>query len=180
MNIEKDHPRVCGENIPDSAPLCNAPGSPPRVRGKHFSSKYASKARRITPACAGKTSATMRFTSSRKDHPRVCGENAADAAGESVNGGSPPRVRGKPIPSNIRAGADRITPACAGKTSSAKGIVRVEKDHPRVCGENHCNLHSFSSFLGSPPRVRGKLTAAASVSSHGTGSPPRVRGKHES
>ena len=58
----------------------------------------------------------------------------------------------------------RITPACAGKTSSAKGIVRVEKDHPRVCGENLNKMLHDLGIQGSPPRVRGKpYTVALAV-----------------
>ena len=87
----------------------------------------------------------------------MCGENAADAAGESVSGGSPPRVRGKlNVYGAIRANRG-ITPACAGKTySSCRRGCRCE-DHPRVCGENAVLFSSLCPHTGSPPRVRGKL-----------------------
>ena len=56
-----------------------------------------------------------------KDHPRVCGENPAEEQKHKRGEGSPPRVRGKPeIGRNLRAVA-RITPACAGKTSTLRG-----------------------------------------------------------
>ena len=52
----------------------------------------------------------------------------------------------------------RITPACAGKTSSSASSPRCNADHPRVCGEN-VDLVLFLLYTGgSPPRVRGKLT----------------------
>ena len=31
--------------------------------------------------------------------------------------------------------ADRITPAYAGKSANQSTVRRVERDHPRVCGE---------------------------------------------
>ena len=42
------------------------------------------------------------------------------------------------------------------------------KDHPRVCGEKHlCAPHSIA-FLGSPPRMRGKVQAVCyEVREHG-------------
>ena len=51
----EDHPRVCGENIcpSDIAPVSSK--SPPRVRGKHSHEAEIIEAKRITPACAGKT-----------------------------------------------------------------------------------------------------------------------------
>ena len=51
----------------------------------------------------------------------------------------------------------RITPAGAGKTWGVRAGVRRAWDHPRRCGENLLPLSFLSSFLGSPPQVRGKL-----------------------
>ena len=53
-----------------------------------------SKAARITPACAGNSSSIRDVSSASRDHPRVCGEQAAAPALEPGEGGSPPRVRG--------------------------------------------------------------------------------------
>ena len=49
--------------------------------------------------------------------------------------GSPPRVRGKAT--ELTAGIIHvgITPACAGKSSSAGKRRTDDWDHPRVCGE---------------------------------------------
>ena len=72
--------------------------------------------RRITPACAGKTT----FNN----------EN------EAINEGSPPRVREKRhgVGSVFRKGG--ITPACAGKTFFVALENGKYRDHPRVCGKN--------------------------------------------
>ena len=51
-----------------------------------------------------------------------------------------------------------ITPACAGKRllqTSRKGRTR---DHPRVCGEKVIQVVPPAPQVGSPPRVRGKVT----------------------
>ena len=111
--------------------------------------------------------------------------------------GSPPQVRGKlPVVFTVFQCAG-ITPAGAGKTrSSSKPSIR-RRDHPRRCGENSYAVTRFSSMLGSPPQVRGKLDrcmgAAAARRDHPrrcgenfaafpsaartSGSPPQVRGK---
>ena len=49
-------------------------------------------------------------------HPRVCGENVADATVESLYDGSSPRVRGKPRDIEKAFLTGGLIPACAGKT----------------------------------------------------------------
>ena len=71
---------------------------------------------RITPACAGKTSACKLSDYTVQDHPRVCGENSMVTSKKLGNQGSPPRVRGKHYISEGDVYRLRITPACAGKT----------------------------------------------------------------
>ena len=49
----KDHPRVCGEQVPYD---CDDPygiGSPPRVRGTAALHQHSAGVAGITPACAG-------------------------------------------------------------------------------------------------------------------------------
>ena len=49
--------------------------------------------------------------------------------------GSPPRVRGI-VPGVAAQWADvGITPACAGNSTNPRIVLRMRKDHPRVCGE---------------------------------------------
>ena len=71
-----------------------------------------------------------------EDHPRVCGENRVSFNFGNRYLGSPPRVRGKPGQLPANSGALGITPACAGKTEIVAEKVGVDRDHPRVCGEN--------------------------------------------
>ena len=70
----QDHPRVCGEKDLQNAVLGGNLGSPPRVRGKEEDEHAKGQAHGITPACAGKRRPKVWQTSTRWDHPRVCGE----------------------------------------------------------------------------------------------------------
>ena len=91
----QDHPRVCGEKPVVGGGLVNGMGSPPRVRGKVHSNALGPCDLRITPACAGKSYKSAWSTSSRRDHPRVCGEKSTGGGVLVATYGSPPRVRGK-------------------------------------------------------------------------------------
>ena len=70
----KDHPRVCGEKPHPQSAGANAPGSPPRMRGKVLYTKSRKPLYRITPAYAGKSCFITGVFIPDRDHPRVCGE----------------------------------------------------------------------------------------------------------
>ena len=86
----------------------------------------------------------------------MCGEKCLMCRYSTMQGGSPPRVRGKGT--CLRQGAllPRITPACAGKRFNHLLNSMNVWDHPRVCGEKRLVPTRTISALGSPPRVRGK------------------------
>ena len=111
---------------------------------------------RITPACTGKTEVHAVTMPHDGDHPRVCGENYVKIHHLLDVVGSPPRVRGKPAVPFPTLPAERITPACAGKTLRGFKTLDILKDHPRVCGENVRGHQAHRCRGGSPPRVRGK------------------------
>ena len=67
-------------------------------------------------------------------------------------------MRGKGSRACGIGGADGITPACAGKRIKAGRSWSVRSDHPRVCGEKGLAFPAFSTYWGSPPRVRGKVS----------------------
>ena len=73
----EDHPRRCGENGREQAPMRTQQGSPPQVRGKLNCVTTSFPSFRITPADAGKTQIDRAFGPEVEDHPRGCGENAA-------------------------------------------------------------------------------------------------------
>ena len=86
---------MCGENAGKSRISVHFTGSSPRVRGKQLADGQTGTARRLIPACAGKT---IRPGSNRRRawaHPRVCGENGRGAGDVYAAEGSSPRVRGK-------------------------------------------------------------------------------------
>ena len=126
------------------------------MRGKHQLLSRLRHARRLTPACAGKTSARSRSPPSRRAHPRVCGENGRVQFEAGSLHGSPPRVRGKPSRRRRRTHWGGLTPACAGKTGSTPTRSSGTTAHPRVCGENVWGFIKPVVDVGSPPRVRGK------------------------
>ena len=97
--------------------MADKTGSPPRVREKLSACVPIMVKPRITPACAGKTSAEDTGKDADGDHPRVCGKNRLSAFNTRLLTGSPPRVREKPGSLQQRIDEIGITPACAGKTS---------------------------------------------------------------
>ena len=115
----------------------------------------------ITPAYAGKRGSGSPPRSCRRDHPRVCEEKVTGIRSQTINEGSPPRVRGKASSLKRSKGVVGITPAYAGKSAaSAFGYAR-RRDHPRVCGEKYRPSARLLIFGGSPPRVRGKVSVRA-------------------
>ena len=148
---------MCGENAAISAKTGLTRGSPPRVRGKLTFSSTRVLRKGITPACAGKTCLSRNETGDSRDHPRVCGENGHVLRAGDIGRGSPPRVRGKLALFVALVEMGGITPACAGKTQLPCTHCGVQRDHPRVCGENSCGRFIRRPDMGSPPRVRGKL-----------------------
>ena len=151
-----DHPRVCGKNWLKTRFPTPAMGSPPRVREKRQRWQKELAQHGITPACAGKTSAFHNGQYENQDHPRVCGKNSKRTFQPTASQGSPPRVREKRSNAGYRVNYDRITPACAGKTSLHLELKDSLGDHPRVCGKNLNREMNNEDGTGSPPRVREK------------------------
>ena len=65
-------------------------------------------------------------------------------------------MRGKEADGSVNFDTKRITPAYAGKRSSLTPRQNGTRDHPRLCGEKTAPTCPASSFLGSPPPMRGK------------------------
>ena len=113
-----DHPRMCGEKCLLMPLPLKGLGSPPHVRGKALFHVFCHQMLRITPACAGKSLCILHSLSRHKDHPRMCGEKRLFGLLCLFQLGSPPHVRGKVSVFRPCALSDRITPACAGKSTS--------------------------------------------------------------
>ena len=188
---------MCGENATTLSSKPIKAGSPPRVRGKRSPTCSPVASKRITPACAGKTRPPPLAHLTQKDHPRVCGENGIHKMASAPLGGSPPRVRGKPVRLLRESGTPGITPACAGKTAENLTSKPFRNGSPpRVRGKRTCTkcinrclritpacagkTASISALLLNPqdhPRVCGENSSFILRFSLIEGSPPRVRGK---
>ena len=173
---DRDHPRMCGKNHKANTSICVCLGSPPRVREKLISSNSSSRNTRITPACAGKTQTETSLPCLIRDHPRVCGKNSSMANITPFKPGSPPRVREKQRIKVTVSHADRITPACAGKTACSCNRLARSQDHPRMCGKNNSVTGTINFNVGSPPRVREKPEAII-CTNFGYGITPASAGK---
>ena len=72
--------------------------------------------------------------------------------------GSPPHARGRHKNAQRRVRQTRITPACAGKTSTPKPPTSARRDHPRMRGEDALVELAVGRRRGSPPHARGRRT----------------------
>ena len=110
----------------------------------------------------------------------MCGEKSAGKsllpACFQTCSGSPPHVRGKDkCTGNGKAGKG-ITPACARKSYCYGVGCCFCRDHPRMCGEKHKVNPCKFQIMGSPPHVRGKVTARK-ISGIAVGITPACAGK---
>ena len=72
----RDHPRMCGEHLPESAICGHSRGSSPHVRGAQNLLPIMQDLDGIIPACAGSTCARLSARLEHGDHPRMCGEHS--------------------------------------------------------------------------------------------------------
>ena len=135
--LPEDHPRLCGEKVPEMLQFSSVAGSPPPMRGKDTPKSVTTVPDGITPAYAGKRTVSGVPALAAGDHPRLCGEKRLAAIQTD--------------------GSLRITPAYAGKSKSRRWEEFVKRDHPRLCGEKTANLGKECYALGSPPPMRGKV-----------------------
>ena len=108
------HPRVCGEQVPDTRLIWQDGGSSPRVRGTGDRRHREDRRHRFIPACAGNSECRTARMPSPAVHPRVCGEQALIAYVLHRAFGSSPRVRGTGAPIPPPQALARFIPACAG------------------------------------------------------------------
>ena len=111
-----DHPRACGANRMRDQGTGPAYGSSPRMRGKPERRRQRHAGRRIIPAHAGQTRASVHVVVFGADHPRACGANRLLDEGARASDGSSPRMRGKLLLCHLVGLRIRIIPAHAGQT----------------------------------------------------------------
>ena len=150
-----DHPRMCGEHTATTRIVAEVSGSSPHVRGTPPRLFCHRRSSGIIPACAGNTKRRQSWFSSRRDHPRMCGEHVSKDVLDRLKAGSSPHVRGTLRPCSVPARIGGIIPACAGNTREAGCKTPVFRDHPRMCGEHRVQKSGACVFGGSSPHVRG-------------------------
>ena len=151
----RDHPRMCGEHLPESAICGHSRGSSPHVRGALVQDFLQGLSTGIIPACAGSTVSWRIRRPPCRDHPRMCGEhNRGSSFGQSHKGSSP-HVRGARQACDDALQESGIIPACAGSTPTATRPSREPRDHPRMCGEHLPDVSLAVPLPGSSPHVRG-------------------------
>ena len=169
------------------------------MRGKVAGVWNADLARRITPACAGKSKSKALSMMDSWDHPRMCGEKENFREPGRVRVRSPPRMRGKDSPENKEISGRGITPAYAGKSWNSLALkCLLMGSPPRMRGkaDGHRKarrrtritpayagkrqpLPGWSKSERDHPRVCGEKTACGLPWLPPWGSPPRMRGKVE-
>ena len=151
-------------------------GSPPRMRGKVKACRLFTLAVGITPAYAGKRFLLPSRFLLPRDHPCVCGEKSGHNGLQLGILGITPACAGKRKAVLGLCTHVRITPAYAGKRCSARTPTFRTWDHPRVCGEKRRPSSHSHTLPGSPPRVRGKVSAGK-ILLHDGGITPAHAGK---
>ncbi len=126
------------------------------MRGKDSQQPRLLSEIRITPAYAGKSLTSSKFTELTGDHPRLCGEKLQNGVLYPHILGSPPPMRGKEWEKMEIMELQRITPAYAGKSNNGYSLQYMHKDHPRLCGEKSVQMSQKIVSQGSPPPMRGK------------------------
>ena len=171
------HPRSRGENSMLGTSLLGTWGSSPLTRGKRSVGGFTWANRRLIPAHAGKTSATVKPLEASRAHPRSRGENVVAASSWGGRQGSSPLTRGKRGPRRDGDGRGRLIPAHAGKTRRWRPATRPTRAHPRSRGENPDRLQRREKGTVAHPRSRGENQAHAVTLDRVTGSSPLTRGK---
>ena len=117
----RDHPRVCGEHLPEPFRSSRIEGSSPRMRGTPCVRSCTCRTHGIIPAYAGNTSWRSGSRCRAWDHPRVCGEHSSIISSSVTPTGSSPRMRGTLSVMRNGRRTPGIIPAYAGNTVGRDG-----------------------------------------------------------
>ena len=183
--------------MPDAPPRA-LPGSSPHTRGARIAYCSKSSKRRIIPAYAGSTTASLPSAGRVADHPRIRGEHASWPETATRSPGSSPHTRGALREGDSAYRMLGIIPAYAGSTFGTHRVPIDVSDHPRIRGEHRWRHHDRLPAPGSSPHTRGAPTVqvaavqrpriipayAGSTLPHSgwggdDGDHPRIRGEHK-
>ncbi len=125
------------------------------MRGAQYDGDNLSLRLGLIPACAGSTNSHKHILSSKRAHPRLCGEHSPIFQGALTTVGSSPLARGTRLAiCGLVAGLGLI-PARAGNTWVFRRFRAWTWAHPRLCGEHMLRTDGTKDALGSSPPVRG-------------------------
>ena len=143
VNLFRDHPRACGEQLVCCRIVTKGEGSSPRMRGAVCRGLCRAVRVGIIPACAGSRYKSRNQRGRIRDHPRVCEEQLIKSKVNAGNQGSSPRVRGAALRALFWSLGRGIIPTCAG---SSVNVVEPAAEQG-----------------GSSPRVRGAVMPSSSA-----------------
>ena len=129
------------------------------MRGAQYDGDNLSLRLGLIPACAGSTNSHKHILSSKRAHPRLCGEHSPIFQGALTTVGSSPLARGTLQSRIFRFSRRGLIPARAGNTACYLWASGWTGAHPRSRGE-HMGFPSVPSLdMGSSPPVRGAHVA---------------------
>ena len=134
-------------------------GSSPLTRGKPVNDERAEGHGGLIPTHAGKTFGGALERCCARAHPRSRGENPPTRYTAPASRGSSPLTRGKHRSGSKATRWQRLIPAHAGKTRSARRRPHGPRAHPRSRGENPLRTELRVKYTGSSPLTRGKRPA---------------------
>ena len=130
-----DHPRMRGEQYIMHIGERGDRGSPPHARGAVSPPTDTGAPEGITPAYAGSRARLFWLSTTTRDHPRIRGEQNGGVGYSQSAAGSPPHTRGAEVSQQRKQRKHRITPAYAGSSIQSALSRHLDRDHPRIRGE---------------------------------------------
>src|SRR5690606_40526608 len=125
------YPRGCGERAILTIKRGKMPGLSPRMRGTEIKRNKGELLCRFIPADAGNGTAANRSGRRISVYPRGCGERCAFIAGDGVQPGLSPRMRGTGRGRPGQPAPVRFIPADAGNGSVVEPTLQTAAVYPR-------------------------------------------------
>ena len=149
------HPRMGGEQGPESGYQPVSPGSSPHGRGTGRLPEHPDHQSRFIPAWAGNSEGDRPRKALRPVHPRMGGEQGSTRRSTDCFTGSSPHGRGTGFLVGAPFFVCRFIPAWAGNRSRYWSCLQIEAVHPRMGGEQLPDVRAVTLHGGSSPHGRG-------------------------
>ncbi len=149
-----DHPRVRGEQSPNSSGSHAQPGPSPRARGAGGAALPERPGGGTIPACAGSRASPTSSEPVPRDHPRVRGEQSETPAAAAAAAGPSPRARGAATELGDLQWRVGTIPACAGSRLGELRVYPAGRPFRATFGDS--GIPPIQSHKGQrPPQHRG-------------------------